>query len=292
MKVQSVVLTLVFLIFIQESSDAQQTRSVSKIKLSTGVTLEVAESGDPDGKPVIFLHGFTDSRHSFDYVVPNLPTGIRAMVITQRGHGNSDKPQFGYTPDDFAADLQAFMAARNLTSAIIVGHSMGSIIAEVFALKFPGKVSGLVLLGTIPNIHSNPGLKEFGAQVALLKDPVDHAFASDFQNSTISIAIPQTYLDTVINESLKVPSLVWKSALRGLLNTDLSDKLKQIKSPVLIVFGEKDNLSSVAEQQKLQASIAGSRLIIYKGLGHAFHWEDPVQTAADLTAFVNEIAIK
>src|SRR5918993_526031 len=115
MKVQSVVLTLVFLIFIQESSDAQQTRSVSKIKLSTGVTLEVAESGDPDGKPVIFLHGFTDSRHSFDYVVPNLPTGIRAMVITQRGHGNSDKPQFGYTPDDFAADLQAFMAARNLT---------------------------------------------------------------------------------------------------------------------------------------------------------------------------------
>src|SRR5688500_15596858 len=54
---------------------------VGRISLQTGVTLEYSESGNPDGTPVIFLHGFTDSRHSFNYVVPQLTGNIRSLVI-------------------------------------------------------------------------------------------------------------------------------------------------------------------------------------------------------------------
>ncbi|HTE26603.1 alpha/beta fold hydrolase [Flavitalea sp.] len=262
---------------------------VGKIKLHTGVTLEYSESGNPNGKPVIFLHGFTDSRHSFNYLVPKLTGDIRSIVITQRGHGQSDKPVSGYRPENFAADLDAFMTARNLDKAIIVGHSLGSTIAQSFAIQYPSKVRGLVLLGTIPYFKTNPALLEFGSQVALLKDPVDHAFASDFQKSTLHLPIPETYLDSVINETLKVPSLVWKAVLNGLTEVDYSTSLKNINAPVLIIYGDKDNFSSIRDQEKLRSSIRGSHLLVYKGVGHAIHWEDPSQTAIDVSAFVNDI---
>jgi non-heme chloroperoxidase len=213
----------------------------------------------------------------------------RLIVITQRGHGQSDKPVSGYHPEDFAADLDAFMTAQNLDKAIIVGHSLGSTIAQSFALQYPSRVSGLVLLGTIPYFKTNPALMEFGSQVALLKDPIDHAFASDFQKSTLRLPIPETYLDSVINETLKVPSLVWKAVMNGLSEVYYSKRLKNINAPVLIIFGDKDNFSSLKDQEQFRSSIRGSRLLVYNGVGHAIHWEKPGQTAVDISSFIKNI---
>ncbi|RYY22295.1 MAG: alpha/beta hydrolase [Chitinophagaceae bacterium] len=271
------------------SPSSSPANFVGKIRLNNGITLEYAESGNPRGTPVIFLHGFTDSRHSFNYLVPKLTGDIRSIVLTQRGHGQSDKPEAGYKPEDFAADLDAFMTAQNLDKAIIVGHSLGSTVAQCFALNYPSKVTGLALLATVPQFSTNPALVEFGAQVALLKDPVDHAFASDFQKSTIQIPISASYLDSLINETLKVPSLVWKSVISGLLEVDYTPRLKTIKAPALVLYGDKDNFSSVGDQHKFSAAIAGSTLKVYEGVGHAIHWEDPDQTAIDLSAFIKKI---
>ena len=246
-----------------------QTTSVNRIALETGVTLEYAASGNPGGKPVIFLHGFTDSRHSFNYLVPKLTGDIRVIVITQRGHGESEKPLSGYRPEDFAADLDAFMSALNLEKAIIVGHSLGATIAQSFAIDYPSKTEALVLLGAIPNLRTNPALLEFGSQVALLKDPVDHAFASDFQKSTINLPIPPTYLDSVINETLKVPSIVWKAVIAALTKSDYSKMVKNISAPVLIIYGDKDNFSLPGDQENLRSAIPASRLNVYNGVGHA-----------------------
>jgi len=265
--------------------------SVSKINLETGVTLEYSDIGNPNGTPVIFLHGFTDSRHSFDYLLPNLPKDIRAIVITQRGHGSSDKPQTGYRPEDFAADLNAFMNSRNIRQAVIAGHSMGSTIAQYFAVYYPEKVSGLVLLSTIPDLKKNTVIREFGRQVSLLKDPIDHAFASDFQKSTIHMPIPETFLDTVINETMKVPSNVWQGVMNGLLDVNISRRLRKIKIPTLLMYGEKDNFSSMAGQEKLMAQFKNAQLIAYRGVGHALHWEIPHTAARDIAAFVKLIKI-
>jgi non-heme chloroperoxidase len=261
---------------------------VSRIRLQTGVTLEYSESGDQNGTPVIFLHGFTDSRHSFNYLVPALTGNIRSIVITQRGHGQSDKPDSGYSPEDFGDDLEAFMTARGLQKAVIVGHSLGSTIAQSFALRYPSKVNGLVLMGTIPYFKSNPALLGFGAQVALLNDPVDHAFASDFRKSTLHLPIPGSYLDSLINETLKVPSMVWKAVMQGLLEVNYSASLKSINAPVLILYGDKDNFSSITNQQQFRSSIPGAQLRVYKGVGHALHWENPGQAGIDISAFVKQ----
>jgi non-heme chloroperoxidase len=77
--------------------------------LTTGVRLHYAERGDPTGEALVFLHGYTDSWFSFSRVLPLLSPEYRAVALTLRGHGDSDKPGCCYTLDDFAADVEAFM---------------------------------------------------------------------------------------------------------------------------------------------------------------------------------------
>ena len=98
---------------------------VKTIHLPGRVRLEYAEQGNADGVPVILLHGITDSWHSFESVLPNLPPSIHAFAISQRGHGDSERPVQNYNPKDFAADIAEFMKQKKLSEAFIVGHSMG-----------------------------------------------------------------------------------------------------------------------------------------------------------------------
>ena len=84
---------------------------VKSVELPNRVKLQYVEQGDLASTPVLFLHGITDSWHSFEPVLPHLPASIRAFALSQRGHGDSDRPMSGYHPRDFAADVVAFMDA-------------------------------------------------------------------------------------------------------------------------------------------------------------------------------------
>jgi pimeloyl-ACP methyl ester carboxylesterase len=89
--------------------------------LSTGVRLHYAQRGDRGGEAIVFLHGYSDSWFSFSRVLPLLSAEYQAFALTERGHGDSDKPECCYTVDDFAADVDAFMAALNIKEATLVG---------------------------------------------------------------------------------------------------------------------------------------------------------------------------
>jgi alpha/beta hydrolase fold len=80
-------------------------------RLASGVALQYCEQGDPAGVPIICLHGVTDSWRSFELLFEHLPRSFRAIALSQRGHGDSDRPQSGYRARDFADDLAAFMDA-------------------------------------------------------------------------------------------------------------------------------------------------------------------------------------
>jgi non-heme chloroperoxidase len=116
--------------------------------LTTGVRLHYAEQGDIAAHPLILLHGYTDLWVSFSAVLPALAATYHAYALDQRGHGDSDRPASGYTMPDFAADVVAFMAAMGLTRATLVGHSMGSFVAQQVALAAPECVARLVLIAS------------------------------------------------------------------------------------------------------------------------------------------------
>ncbi len=108
---------------------------MKSVDLSTGVTLPYVEHGDPTGTPVLLLHGYTDSWRSWQLVLSYLPDSIHAFALTQRGHGDADRPESGYRPQDFAADVAAFMETLGIGDAVIAGASMGSIVAATETLS-------------------------------------------------------------------------------------------------------------------------------------------------------------
>ena len=199
---------------------------VKSVQLPGRVRLEYVEQGDPAGIPVVMLHGVTDSWHSFEPVLPHLPESIRAFAVTQRGHGDADRPASGYRTRDFAADVAAFVDALGLGPAVIVGHSMGSTNAKRFAIDYPERTRGLVLVGAFASYCCNPAVVEFWeSAVSTLTDPIAPGFAREFQESTLARPIPPAFLDTVVRESLKVPARVWRSAFAGFFEDDFAAEL-------------------------------------------------------------------
>ena len=265
--------------------------SLRTVALATGVTLSYAEHGDPAGLPVVALHGVTDSWRSFEPLLPHLPRSLRLLALSQRGHGDSQRPASGYRTCDLAADAAAFIKALGIERALVVGHSMGSVNAMRLAIDHPERVLGLVLAGATPAFARNPDLVAYWRdEISALVDPIDPGFVRDFQQSTLAQPVPAAFVEMVIGESLKLPARVWRAAFDGLMSDDSASQLGAIEVPTLIVWGRHDAYCRRADQEALLTAIAGSRMIEYEAAGHAMHWEEPQRFARDLAAFASSVA--
>jgi pimeloyl-ACP methyl ester carboxylesterase len=257
--------------------------------LSTGPRLHYVERGDPKGDAIVFLHGYSDSWFSFSRVLPLLAPSYHAFALTQRGHGDSDKPECCYTPEDFAADVDAFMDAVGIEQATIVGASTGALFAQGVALRYPRRLSRLVLVGA--QTPANEGVMGLVEEVRALEDPVPPEFVRGFQESTIYQPVPQEFLDTMVSESLKLPARVWRDYLeQAVLSIDYDYvlELREIEVPTLILWGEQDPLFPHEEQERLAAAIPGASLKVYPETGHAVHWDRPEWVVRDLEEFIQD----
>jgi non-heme chloroperoxidase len=264
---------------------------IRSVELPNGVMLPYVEQGDPSGVPVLLLHGFVDSWRSFELLLPHLPPSIRAIALTQRGHGDASRPATGYHSHDLAADLAAFMDALRIESGVIAGASSGGIVAQRFAIDHPERTRGLVLIGSPITLRGKPGpLALWESILSKLEDPVDPGFVREFQESTLAQSVPQAFLQSMIQESLKVPARVWRAATEALIEDDHTGELNKIVAPTLILWGDSDVLTR-GDQETLATAIVGSRLVVYPGGGHTLYWEQPDRVASDLVAFVEGLAI-
>jgi non-heme chloroperoxidase len=254
-------------------------------RLKTGVRLRYAESGDPVGHPIILLHGYTDSWFSFSRVLPILDQSYHVYILDQRGHGDSERPRSGYTFPDFAADVIAFMDAKGIMRATLVGHSMGSFVAQGVALAAPERVERLVLIGSATTVR-NQTVLEFQEAVENLGEPVPAEFAREFQVSTVHQPLPNEFMDRVVTESRKLPARVWKAVLAGMLAGDYKARLGDIRTPALIVWGDRDTFFLRAEEDALAATLPNAVLKVYPETGHCPNWERPEQFAQDLKEFI------
>ena len=252
-------------------------------ELPNGLRLPYAEQGNRDGTPVVFLQGITDSWRSWELVLPHLPPSVRALALTQRGHGDASRPADGYHPDDQANDVIAFLDTLGIERAVLVGHSMGSVISQIVAVRHPHRVRGIVLIAAFAGYRGNPLMHELIADVLKLTEPVDPAFVREFQQSTLARPVPDWYFETVVAESLKLPARVWHALFGAMADVD-TPPLSRIAAPTLIVWGDRDVIARHADQHTLAAGIRDARLIVYEGTGHALHWEEPERFARDLVA--------
>ena len=209
--------------------------------------------------------------------------------MTQRGHGDADRPASGYELEEFTADVAAFMDTVALEAAVIVGSSSGGYTAQRFSVDHPQRTLGMVLIGTPRSLRDKPAVARFSAALSELSDPIDPAFAREFVESTVFRPVPAAFLEAMVGECLKVPAHVWKATLQGLLEAVPPTEIATITAPTLILWGDRDEFLPRSDQEALAAAIAGSRLVIYEGTGHVVLWEEPVRVAAEVVALVERV---
>jgi pimeloyl-ACP methyl ester carboxylesterase len=262
-------------------------RSAS-IRVATGTRLHYVEFGKPDGRAVLFLHGWPDSWFSFSRVLRLLPDDLRALAIDQRGFGESDRPESGYSIPEMADDAIAFLDALDIQRATLVGHSFGSFVARRAAIAHPDRVAALSLIGTGLSA-SNAVTRELQSALRDLPDPIPVQFARDFQASTAFRPIPPDFFERIIEESLKLPPRLWRLAIDRLVEYDDAEDLSRIKAPTQLLWGDKDALFSRTEQQSFMDALPTARLSIYEETGHCPNWEQPGRTATDITMLATQV---
>ncbi len=256
-----------------------------RVDLATGVSVPYVSRGPAAATPVLLLHAWGESLRSFDRLVPLLPATVHAMAMDQRGHGDADKPTVGYSVEDFAMDVVAFMDAVGISSAVLLGSSSGGYIAQQVAVTSPDRVAGLVLVGSPRSLRGRP---PFAGEVDQLTDPVDARWVREFLTWFPRFhQVPQWYLDDRVRDGVAMPALVWRESLTGVITARPPTEIGTITAPSLIVWGARDQLLTREDQQALAAAISGSRLIVYEDTGHLVLWEQPERVAGDLTAFVD-----
>ena len=155
------------------------------IELANGLRMQYAEQGNAEGTPLILLHGIADSWRIFEPLLAELPNSVHVYALSQRGHGDSDRPANEYRTQDFVEDLRLFMDALLIEKAVIVGASSGGFVSRKFAVDHPERTAGLILLGSPATLVSRPNL------FAELTDPLDPGFVKNFVESILSRPEPR-----------------------------------------------------------------------------------------------------
>ncbi|MBE3553334.1 MAG: alpha/beta fold hydrolase [Kyrpidia tusciae] len=224
--------------------------------------IEIAYTLEGSGPPMVFIHGMAGSRIVWNHVAPPLAADFETLVYDCRGHGESTHPA-SYTLDDHVADLAGLLHALEIERAHIVGHSMGSFIAQAFAIAHPEHCRSLVLIST----RSAAGPERPGRLVS----PRGGIPIKEFVGT-------KTPLMTVVGRMKGYPRPepeILRAASRALAGFDLRDQLHRIEAPTLILQGDQDRITPLSSARETAAGIPGAKLEVLQGYGHFLHVECP-----------------
>jgi 3-oxoadipate enol-lactonase len=242
-----------------------------------GHALRVVTSGAGE-RHFLCLHGLVDTLEVFDLLVPALETGGRVCRFDQRGHGGSDAPPGPYTRADLARDVLAVLDLEGANRTVLVGHSMGGIVALEAALTYPGRVAGLVLIGTT---------SECREQVARWYERIARAGETD-GNTGLSRAIyGEASRRQIVGDAQGIAHVT--RMLTSLHDDPLTVKLAGLRCPVLLLVGEDDPMGPRASEIVHDAIPRGfAKLVRIPDRGHWLQLDSTSTVAREIHVWLEE----
>jgi pimeloyl-ACP methyl ester carboxylesterase len=266
------------------------------------VRLAIAEAGE-GGWPLLLVHGFTGAGNDFgDFVEPLADRGWHVVAPDLRGHGASSKPadEAAYTFASYVDDLLRLADALGWDRFVLLGHSMGGMIAQVLAGEAPERVAGLILMDTGPGgLELDPELVELG-MTAAREQGID--FVADVMaESTDGPLTSNAYRRKVAEDpsyaergerNLRASSPAMFAAMLSLISStpDRIDALRSITAPTLVIVGAEDE-PFVLPSRRMADAVPGAQLVVISGGGHSPQFEAPDAWWAALSGFLEEIAV-
>jgi 3-oxoadipate enol-lactonase len=246
-----------------------------------GTRLHYERHGERGGEPLLLITGFTISSAVFE---PVLDRYRRFDVVTydNRGSGRSASPLRPTSMPELAADAAGLLEALEIDSAHAYGLSMGGMIAQELAIRFPERVRGLVLGGTTPGgpRAARPALKDLQALAAGLAGGWSDrerawlgrwVFSEDFRREQ---PVRAAELLRHFGRHRATPQGAWAHWWATVYHDTVS-RLHCIQAPTLVMHGELDAMAPISNARLLADRIPDAELAIVPGAGHAFMLERP-----------------
>ncbi len=253
------------------------------------------------GPTVLFAHGVTlDVRLWFKQFEDLPERGLRVVAYDQRGHGDSTCGSSGHSVDNYASDLKSVIQGLDLRDVVIVGHSMGGIAAQAFAIKHPKltrrRVRGLVLMSTLAKTHisGSPRLRTIVER--LVDGRLNSASLMAQPNLGFFLARlgygrdPQpSHVELNRQMIADCPRDQTPMAIRALLNFDLTAELPTITLPTVVLSGSADVIAPPAESRRIAELIPDAHLEVFKSAGHMLMFERTDEVNDLIEEFVRDL---
>jgi len=270
-------------------------QSKTTVALANGLSMGLIERGNKNGKPLVLIHGYTDNGRDWLPLVPYLDPQYHLLIVDIRGHGASSKPECCYAPIDFAYDIKLLLDAKHIERADIMGHSLGSIIAQVFAEQFPDRVNKTILVSSTGGRRAQCTVKnavpsmDFRSAIVKLSDPIDPESPFMIEWYASPTPVDEDFLRRQRADAAKIPVKVWLAILdQGLSGLDLQANLNKLQSPTLLLWGDQDPIFGPADRCSLTRGLPKAQVKVFKGLGHNMFWEQPGLVAKVINDYLNK----
>ena len=238
-------------------------------------------SGNPDGKPVILMHGWGCNHTTVAFIEQILiKEGLKVFNVDFPGFGNSTEPPETWGVEEYTSLIESLCRKEKITSPVLVGHSFGGRVAILFSSR--NKTEKVVLVDAA-------GVKPSRPLGYYLK-----VYRFKAYKRLVYLLLGKDKGEKIIEKArLKKGSADYASAsprMRAILskcvNEDLCHVMPSIEAPTLLIYGENDTATPVRDAKKIERLVKGSGLVVIRNAGHYSFLDAPGQFAAVLSSFM------
>lgn len=228
-----------------------------------------------EGEPLVLIHGLSGSTIEWFFQIPELSKHYKVIAYDIRGHGQTDKPKQEYSIKLFADDLKGLLDKLGVERAHIIGHSMGGMVAQQFALDYPDKVKSLVLANTasesgeVGELYIKNSIlcaEKFGME-AVFDDMLIWNLHESFLRENKEII--EIWKEQFLTDNDQVHAYV--AACNAVRRFNLTSQLQKIKAPTLVLVGDNDITTPLKYSKIIHQNILNSELKTIEDAGHLSH---------------------
>src|SRR5215510_14352403 len=254
--------------------------------------VEVAYELQGAGDPLVMIHGAQGDQSMFSGLAPAFARHFRVLTFDQRGSGLSEKPDMEYSVAMLADDTAALMEHVGFAAALVIGVSMGGMIAQEFALRHPRKVRALVLGCTTPG---GPKAVRLGGEALTNAYSTTPMAAEERGKARAAAAFTKGYIERhpeiipAMIESRRqrpIDPAALAHRMKAAYAHDTYDRLSHITCPTLVITGKDDVLISWENSRILAERIPNAKLVLLEPAGHIFWTEQAKKSQDEIMAFL------
>ena len=246
------------------------------------------------GEPLLLIMGLGANATGWSSQVPEFSREYQVIAFDNRGAGRSDKPNEPYSMAQMADDAQGLMTALGIESAHVFGMSLGGMIAQEFALRYPEQVRTLILGGTMAGgpsaIFAGPEVVQQFISLAGLPivQAIEAGLALLYSEEYIKAHKGELVRRALLNAHLTAPMYAIQWQFMAIVGFNTVARLGQIEAPTLVLSGTADIVMPSENARVLVDGIAGARLVELEGAGHGFLVEKAGEANAAVLGFLQE----